>query len=312
MQNLSIKTCEISKSFEGLTALDNISLQVPAGSVFGLIGPNGAGKTTLMKILMDIIRPDRGWVELLGQSNRQRSRIKEKVGYVPDVPGMYANFKCEEMFRLGSKLNHHWDWEHCQELSKIFEVPKNSRIHTLSRGMKVRISLLMALSIRPQLLLLDEPTAGLDPIFRREFLQIVMDEAAGSGTTVFYSTHNLSDLERTADTIACLNQGRLLFQRSLDEIKESIHRVQFVAEEDQRTVLNLPGILDYQKSGRIHIITVEGRWAEVEAALDRCRPIYRERLNLSLEDAFISLIKKDTGDTLTLDAHGEGIEEAAQ
>lgn len=312
MQNLSIKACAISKSFEELIALDDISLQVPAGSVFGLIGPNGAGKTTLIKILMDIIRPDSGSVELLGQSTGQMIRIREKVGYVPDIPFMYSNFKCEEMFRLGSKLYHNWDWERCQSLSKNFEVPKNSPIHALSRGMKVRISLLMALSIRPQLLLLDEPTAGLDPIFRREFLQIVMDEAACSGTTVFYSTHNLSDLERTADTIACLNRGRLLFQRSLDEIKESIHRVQFVTEDDQVIVLNLPGILDYQKNGRIHIITVEGHWTEVETALDRLCPTYQERLNLSLEDAFISLIKKDIGDTLAFDSYGEEMKEAAQ
>ncbi len=312
MQDLSIKTGGLSKSFEGFVALDNITMQVASGSVFGLVGPNGAGKTTLIKIFMDIIRPDSGSVELLGQSSGQTSRIRGKVGYVPDIPGMYPNFKCEEMFRLGSKLYPDWDWEHCQRLSRAFEVPANKRIHNLSRGMKVRMSLIMALSIRPQLLLLDEPTAGLDPVFRRQFLQMVMDEAALSGTTVFYSTHNLTDLERTADTIGCLNRGRLLFQRPLDEIKESIHRVQFVTEDDQAMVPNLPGILDYQKSGRTHIMTVEGDWAEVETALNRLCPVYQERLDLSLEDAFISLIKKDIGNAASLDSYWEEIKEAAQ
>lgn len=312
MQDWSIRTCELSKSFEGLIALDNITLQVEKGSVFGLIGPNGSGKTTLIKILMDIIFPDSGSVELLDQNSGQMSRIREKIGYVPDIPGMYPNFKCEEMFRLGSRLYPSWDWDVCQRLIKTFEVPKNRRVHNLSRGMKVRMSLIMALAIKPQLLILDEPTAGLDPIFRREFLKLVLDEAALSGTTVFYSTHNLTDLERTADTIGCLNRGRLLFQRSLDEIKESIHRVQFITENHQAMVPSLPGILDYQENGRIHTITVEGNWAEIQTALDKLHPTYQEKLNLSLEDAFINLIKKDIGDTAPIDLYAAGMKEAVQ
>lgn len=292
---MAIEINDVSKSFEGLTALEHISMQVPYGCVCGLVGPNGAGKSTLIKILMDILRPDRGGVKLLGENPRWQSRVRERVGYVSDLPAMYPNFRCEEMFQLGSKLYPRWDWGRCRELSSAFEIPTTRTVHTLSRGIKVRMALVMALAIRPQLILLDEPTAGLDPLFRREFLQVVMDEVAGSGTTVFYSTHNLADLERTADYIGCLNGGRLLFNHSLDEIKESLHRVQMMANDDQVLMIQkrLPGILDTQRNGRLYSITVEGNWTEIEAALNDLDSLQLERVNLSLEEAFVSLIRKD-------------------
>lgn len=306
MENWAVEIDAISKSFEGLPALDHISMQVPCGCVFGLIGPNGAGKSTLIKILMDILRPDQGEVKLLGKNPRRESRARDKVGYVPDVPRLYSNFKCEEVFRLGSKLYSHWDWGRCRDLIKAFEIPAARTVHALSRGMKVRMALVMALSIRPRLLLLDEPTAGLDPLFRREFLQVIMDEVASHGTAVFYSTHNLADLERTADYIGCLNNGRLLFKHSLDEIKESLHRVEMMADDDQVLMINekLPGILDARRNGRLYSITIEGDWAQIEAAINELGLIGLQRVNLSLEEAFISLMRK-SGYKFTLPVNSE-------
>ncbi|HWP96634.1 MAG TPA: ABC transporter ATP-binding protein [Syntrophomonadaceae bacterium] len=306
MLDLAININDISKSFDGLTALDHITMQVPYGCVCGLVGPNGAGKSTLIKICMDILRPDHGEVELLGENPRWKNRVRERVGYVSDIPGMYPNFKCEEMFQLGSKLYPHWDSERCRDLSSAFEIPATRSVHALSRGMKVRMALVMALAIRPRLLLLDEPTAGLDPLFRREFLQVVMDEVAGNGTTVFYSTHNLADLERAADYVGCLNNGRLLFHHPLDEMKGSLHRVQMMVDDEQVLMIQnrLPDILDAQRNGRLYSITIEGNWPEIEAVLNNLGSFYPEKVNLSLEEAFVSLMRKD-GYNFKLPLHSE-------
>ena len=139
------------------------------------------------------------------------------MGYVPDVPVMYPSFSVGDMFRLGRRLYEGWDGEHCRELSRAFDLPTEQLVRHLSRGQKVQVALVMALSLRPRLLLLDEPTAGLDPVIRRGFLKSVIEEAAERGTTVFYSTHNLNDLEQSADHISALYRGELLFQPSLDD-----------------------------------------------------------------------------------------------
>ncbi|HBQ25502.1 MAG TPA: ABC transporter ATP-binding protein, partial [Syntrophomonas sp.] len=177
--DLAIETKALSKSFDALQAVDKLYLAVPAGSIFGLIGPNGAGKSTLIQMLTGIIRPDSGDGFILGQSIRKRDgSIRNRVGYVPDVPVMYPGVTVAEMYRLGSKLYPFWDWERCRELHKGFRLPEGQRIRNLSRGQKVQVALVMALALRPQLLLLDEPTAGLDPVVRRAFLQTIIEEVA--------------------------------------------------------------------------------------------------------------------------------------
>jgi ABC-2 type transport system ATP-binding protein len=195
----ALQTQALYKSFDGCKAVDGLDLTVPAGSIFGLIGPNGAGKSTLIQMLIGIIRPDKGEAYILGRSIREKDGgIRNQVGYVPDVPVMYPSFSVAEMYRLGSKLYPYWDWQRCRDLHHSFDLPAAGHIRSLSRGQKVQVALVMALALRPRLLLLDEPTAGLDPVVRRAFLHTIVEEAASRGTTIFYSTHNLNDLEQTS------------------------------------------------------------------------------------------------------------------
>ena len=290
----AIETCNLFKSYDRIKAITDLTLTVPEGSVFGLIGPNGAGKSTLIRMLTGIVRPDQGDAFILGRSIKEKTgSIRQRVGYVPDVPTLYPSFSVADMFRLGCRLYEGWDERRCYELKRVFGLPTGQLVRNLSRSQKVQLALVMALSLRPRLLILDEPTAGLDPVIRRGFLQSVIEEVAERGTTVFYSTHNLNDLEQSADHIAALHQGNLLFSRSLDELKESIHRLQvmFARPQTEENLKTIPGLIDCQHKGRIFTLTVSG---ELDAIKNQ--PVLRaaslvEKVDLSLEEMFVALMK---------------------
>ncbi len=284
----------LSKSFATVAAVQELTMTVPRGSIFGLIGPNGAGKSSLIRMLMGIYRPDSGDAYLLGRSIREKSgHIRQKVAYVPDVPHMYPSFLVNEMFLLASKLYVGWDWERCKRLSQAFSIPLNQRIRNLSRGVKVQAALIMALSTRPDLIILDEPTGGLDPVIRKDFLYTIVDEVAAYGTTVFYSTHNISDLEQSADHIAALYQGRLLFTSSVDELKESVHCFHIIASDYVLgQIRELPGLLGWQKSGKSGVVTMHGPREEILNQIQSFNPEHIEPRNISLEDIFITLLRK--------------------
>lgn len=298
VNEFAIELSGIVKSYDEVKAIDNLTLLVPENSVFGLVGPNGSGKTTLMQIIMGIIQPDHGDISILGENALKRGpELRNKIGYVPDVPYMYPSFTCAEMFYLASKLYSDWDWVKCRKLSELFEIPWKNRIKNLSRGFKTRIALVMALSIRPRLLLLDEPTAGIDPVIRQELRRVLIDEVAQNGTTVFYATHDLTELERTADQIAALERGRLLTQCSVDKIKESIHRVRVIFDKDQTPDIfkKMPELLEIIGHGRGFSLLVEGPWNEVESGLSGLGVLQIERLDVSLEESLTRLLKKGGG-----------------
>lgn len=290
----ALQTRALYKSFSGCKAVDGLDLAVPAGSIFGLIGPNGAGKSTLIQMLIGIIRPDSGEAFMLGRSIREKDGgIRNQVGYVPDMPIMYPSFSVAEMYRLGSKLYSGWDWQRCRDLHHSFDLPAAGRIRSLSRGQKVQVALVMALALRPRLLLLDEPTAGLDPVVRWAFLHTIIEEAASRGTTIFYSTHNLNDLEQSADHIAAIHRGRLLFSRSLDELKESMHRLQLVFEGQPpgEAIASLPGLLAWQSSGKAVTITINGELDSIHARLTALGAEMIKVMDFDLESIFVELMK---------------------
>lgn len=292
---LAVQTQGLYKYYEGQSVLNNLSLSVPEASIFGLIGPNGAGKSTLMKILTGISRPSSGDASLLGRSISEKSgSIRAHVGYVPDVPVMYPSFTVADMYQLASRLYPDWDWKRCRELQQQYGLPEGQRIRNLSRGQAVQVSLILALSIRPRLILLDEPTAGLDPVVRQAFMQSIIEEVAERQTTVFYSTHNLNDLEQSADYIASLWQGDLLFSSSLDQLKESMGRIRIVLEDDSvfQQIANLPGILAIQHNGRVHTITFQGDSTVIHTKVLEYKPLLLEEADLSLEEIFLTLMKE--------------------
>jgi ABC-2 type transport system ATP-binding protein len=290
----ALETRGLYKSYDGFTAIDNLNLAVPEGSIFGLIGPNGAGKSTLIRMLTGIIHPDKGDAFILGRSIREKDgSIRNQVGYVPDVPVMYPSFSVDAMYQFACRLYPGWDKYRCRQLRDSFNLPGRRLMRQLSRGEKVQVNLVIALSLRPRLLLLDEPTAGLDPVVRRAFMHTIIEEVAQQGTTVFYSTHNLNDLEESADHIAALYQGGLLFTRSLDELKESFHRLQIIFEgEPPGDIRSLPGVIDCQRAGHAVTIIARSTIDELKTAISTFKPVLVKELDLGLEDIFIALMKE--------------------
>jgi ABC-2 type transport system ATP-binding protein len=218
MSTSAIRIDRMTKRYRGRPAVEGLTLEVPAGSVFGLLGENGAGKTTTIQSLLGLIVPDEGRVETLGLDPvRQGLEVRRRVGYVPEQASLYdwmtvADFHPEPGHGPAAYL------ERYGRLVEGFELPRDRRIRHLSKGMKAKVALALALASAPELLILDEPTSGLDILVRREFLESMVD-LAGEGRTVLLSSHQVSEVERVASHVALLHQGRLVLAEPLDELR---------------------------------------------------------------------------------------------
>ena len=278
----------LTKTFREKTALKDINLTVPQGAVFGLVGPNGAGKTTLIKIIMGLLQPTQGSVLIGGQPVHQDHRIKARVGYLADYQRYYPGFKVKDMYRLYRETYQKWSPERFEELRQVFNLPENAQVKHLSKGMHTQLSIILNLALKPELLVLDEPTAGLDPVIRRQFLSILMDEVAENGTTVFISTHHLHELERICDHLAIIHEGRLIKSESLEDLKKNVRKIQAAfARPLPAGVLQKPGVLNVEQTGRVYSITVEEGLDELAAELRQFQPLFLDFVDISLEEIFI-------------------------
>ncbi|MGZ4135587.1 MAG: ABC transporter ATP-binding protein, partial [Tumebacillaceae bacterium] len=218
MSEFAIETRGLTKLFDGDVVVNDLDLVVPQGSIFGLMGPNGAGKSTLIRMLMGILKPTAGSGTILGRPlDDPTGLVRAQVGYVADFQQMYPMMKVRDVIELCARVYPQWDKKRTELLMKTFNVAPNKWVRALSKGMKTQLALLIALSMRPRLLILDEPTSGLDAVMKQNFMQLIMEVAASGDTTIFFSTHNLHDLERMADQVAVMMQGKLLLNSSLDD-----------------------------------------------------------------------------------------------
>ncbi len=205
-------------------SIENLSFTIPNGFITGFIGPNGSGKTTTIQMLMDILHIDEGDIQIFGNSHKDHQN-KQKIGFVYDELFMYDDFSINNMKSFIAPLYKTWDEELFLKYVTIFELPLRKKVKKFSKGMKMKTSLLFALSHRPEFIVMDEPTSGLDPIFRRELLDLLQDLMVNENQTIFLSTHLTNDLDRIADYIVFIYEGKILFQKRMDDIRESFHLV---------------------------------------------------------------------------------------
>ncbi len=248
-----ISASGLTMRFPGCLALDGVDFQVPAGAVFALLGENGAGKTTLIRILTGFLRASGGSCQVLGLDPlREALAIRRRVGYVSDAPPLYDWMRVGEIGWFASAFYPPGFLERYRDLIRRYEVPEDGKIRRLSKGQYAKVALALALASDPELLILDEPTAGLDPLVRRSFLESMVDRAA-MGKTVLLSSHQITEVERVADHVAFLREGRFCLIRPLNELKETV-RLVTVSLTDPLTVLPpLDGsaqILSEQTAGR--------------------------------------------------------------
>lgn len=296
MSHKIIEIKDLIKEFpNGRRAIDGLNLSVNKGEVFGLIGPNGAGKTTTIKILLGLMKPTKGETLIFNQkipTNRQI--LLQKIGYVSESSTLYPNMTVEEILKFTQGFYPQWDKSLEKRYLEMFSLRKKDRVKNLSKGMKNQLSLIAALSYKPDLLILDEPTSGLDPIWRQDFLQAIIGEIANWGTTVFFSSHILSEVERIADTVAIIKSGKIALQRQMDDIKlnEKVIRVVFQREINQEKLL-LKGVKEISRQGKGYIIKVAENFDEVYRAITEIPHFTVEILERNLEDIFMEYAKNE-------------------
>lgn len=216
-----LKVQNLNKEFKNFK-LKNISFNLEPGYIMGFIGPNGAGKTTTIKLIMNLIKMDSGNIEIFGLDNKKFERkVKERIGFVYDESYFYEDLTIKQMKNIVAPFYSKWDEKVFKEYIKKFSLDENSKIKTLSKGMKMKFSLSLALSHNADLIIMDEPTSGLDPVFRREILDILYDVIQDENKSIFFSTHITTDLEKIADYITFINDGEIVFTKPKDEILET-------------------------------------------------------------------------------------------
>lgn len=232
---------QVTKRFGKQTALDQVSFKGESGEVVALLGENGAGKTTALKILLGLLKPDAGESKVMGlDSQAQSAEIRRRVGYMPDRPALHEWMTVTEIGWFAAGF-HPLGFQKCyQFLVQKFELPGDKPIKALSKGMQGKVSLALAMAHEPALLVLDEPTSGLDPLVRREFLESMIDVAA-SGRTVLLSSHQIAEVERVADKIAIIRQGRLVLFESMDVLKSQVHEVVVTLDAVETAPPEMPG-----------------------------------------------------------------------
>ncbi|MGZ3333140.1 MAG: ABC transporter ATP-binding protein [Gemmatimonadaceae bacterium] len=225
MSDSVIDVSELTRRFGSKTALAAVSLSLPRGAVYGLVGANGAGKTTLIKHILGLLRAERGSVRVFGLDPvADPVGVLSRIGYLSEENDLPAWMRVEELIRYSRAFYPAWDDAYAEELRRAFELDPSAKIRTLSKGQKARAGLLVALAHRPELLVLDEPSSGLDPIVRRDILGAVIRTIADEGRTVLFSSHLLEEVEQVADHVTMINHGKIVLSASLDAIRES-HRV---------------------------------------------------------------------------------------
>ncbi len=279
----------VTKRFGDKTALEKLSFTVPDGSVFGLIGSNGSGKSTLLRIISGVFKPDGGSVEIDGESTFENPAVKEKCFFISDYPYFYNSSTLDSLVKLYRDLYSTWNEEKYRRLCSLFPINPKDRIVNMSKGMQRQAALMIALSVCPKYILLDEIFDGLDPVVRQLIKKLIMELVAENSTTVMIASHNLRELEDVCDHVGLIHKGGVVMEKELDEAKLGIHRVQAVFENELgEGVFNDLDIVNIKKQGKLMMFTVRGDGQTIEDTIRAQNPVYMEMLPLTLEEVFIS------------------------
>jgi ABC-2 type transport system ATP-binding protein len=291
----AVETENLHRSFGDFIAVRSVSLNVPRGSVFGLLGANGAGKSTMLKMLMGHLKPTSGTIRILGrQLDRDLIEIRKRVGYVAEHHYLYEWMTVEEAISFTRAFHATWDDQKSAALLKRFKLPAKKRVKELSRGNRARLGLTLALSFSPELIILDEPTTGLDPIVRRDFVEHILAEIGKEGRTVLFSSHIVEEVERVADYVGILHDGKLLVTARISALKESVRKIR--CETNGMKTLDpsgLPGLLGIEPLEHEQWLTFKDFSQDTLRMLTERGIAHSDVLPMSLEDIFVDMIRAE-------------------
>ena len=285
-----IQVNHLEKSFEGFHALKGVDMHVEKGAIYGLVGPNGAGKSTLIRHITGVYKPDAGEVLIAGKPVYENKKVKAKFSYIPDEIFYFMQADTMEMKRFYQGIYPAFDEKLFYRMQEFFpNIDVKRSIRRLSKGMQKQVAFWLAICAKPELMILDEPVDGLDPVMRRQIWSIIMSEVAENQMTVLVSSHNLRELEDICDHVGLLHKGGILLSRDLDEMKMKIHKVQCVLKPGVEPE-SLEGleILKIERRGKLMTLTVRGDLSRVEFVMQKADPVFYETIPLSLEEIFIS------------------------
>jgi ABC-2 type transport system ATP-binding protein len=291
---LALETRSLEKRFGSTTALAGLDLEVPAGAVYVLVGPNGSGKSTAIKVLLDLVRADRGTARVLGiETAADPALVRAQIGYVPETSETgYETLRVERFLRHHAAFFETWDPRYAAFLCRRLNVPLPASMRNLSKGALRAVILVTALAHRPPVLLLDEPADGLDPLAREEFMALLSDHMADSPTTLLWCTHHVTEVERMADHVGVLRKGRLVLQAPRDEVRLRLRRYRAGVPEGWTGAPGLNGqVLLREGNGREVALTVWGEEREVAERLAAVGATVHDAAPLSLEEATVALLR---------------------
>ncbi|MBE7048213.1 MAG: ABC transporter ATP-binding protein [Ruminococcaceae bacterium] len=278
----------LTKRFDDHTALSHVDLQVESGSVYGLVGPNGSGKTTLIKCLCGVYCPDGGTITVGEEMVYDNPALKGRIAYIPDDLYFPTTFTPRDMAVLYSSLYPNFSWERYKELGSLFQLDEKKRIARFSKGMQKQVAFWVSMSCQPEVIILDEPVDGLDPVMRKKVWGVILQEVEERQVTVLVSSHNLRELEDVCDHVGILHLGEMLLSKALSDMKSDTHKLQVAFPEGFPEVLtNELEILNHTESGRVHMLILRGREEEILHKVAAYQPILSELIPLTLEEVFI-------------------------
>lgn len=283
-----IQVTDVTKHFESFAALQNASLHVRKGTIYGLVGPNGAGKTTIINHINGVMRPESGTVCIGGEPIFENEKIKEKVLNISDDWFFFPTHSVRQMASFYRDMYPAFSTARYEALKEVFRLDEKKQIRKMSKGQKKQVAFWLSLSAMPEVLILDEPLDGLDPVMRKQVLNLVISDVAERALTVLVSSHNLRELEDICDWVGILHEGKVIAEKPLDDLKGGVCKYQISFSKDPLDFpASLEGLLHHTKTGSVHTLIIRGDADEIFASLSALSPLLLDRVSLTLEEVFI-------------------------
>ena len=278
---------KICKSFDRFKALDNASFNVPKGAVYGLVGPNGAGKSTLLRHITGVFRPDSGEILVDGEKIYENPVVKAKMAYIPDDVFYFRQSNIVDMKKYYEGIYPTFDSELFEKLFECFpSLDKKTHIRRMSKGMQKQAAFLLAIAMRPEILILDEPVDGLDLVMRRQIWSIILNSVSEQDMTVMVSSHNLRELEDVCDYVGIMSHGSVIVERSLSDLQSNVSKIQIAFDEEVPELKEL-AVINRSSMGKVQTLIIRGDQREIKNTLESYKPLLMDVLPLTLEEIFI-------------------------
>ncbi len=279
----------VVKKFDKFTALNHFNMNVPEGSIYGLVGPNGSGKTTTIKHLIGMYKQDEGEILVNDEKVYDNEKVKSKIAYISDDLYFFHGYSIKDMAKFYSKIYKDFSFEKFNDLQKVFNIDIKRKVNKLSKGMKKQVAFWLTISCNPEIMILDEPIDGLDPIMKENVWKILLEEVKKRKMTVIISSHNLKELENVCTNIGIMKNGEMVLEKELEKKDNNIQKVQIVFSNNSQIskIREKLSILKEEKVGSVYYFIVKGEQKEIEDILNKYKLTLMEFLPLSLEEVFM-------------------------